>query len=259
MRSRHDHRSRMCCRESMDHAHLRLSAIPFYAAIGDPVAGRGVRKNGLLKVLNLTCAMPWHTDDASPASIYHERDANPDSTFLVDEGDNIGLFDNPNMRKLFNAGHEQGTSTDRYIRGRNQKFYLFGRLAIAAIGDLPRPLISRSIVVSMQRQPPGNQRRSIDVNDRAWGAAQTVNFGFAEAVRSSAITLNLNPSMPTDLTNRAADNWRALISIGDALGHGAEARAAAVALSARRPQDVKVANFAVSGAPVGLTSCVRAS
>jgi hypothetical protein len=142
------------------------------------------------------------------------------------------------MRKLFNVGHEQGTSTNRFIRGQNQKFNLFGPLAIAAIGDLPRPLISRSIRINMHRQP--SEKRKIDLNDNAWSGAQMVNWSFAESVKSGAIVLNPNPDMPEGLSNRAADNWRVLISIADALGHGDEAREAAVALSARRAQDIKV-------------------
>jgi hypothetical protein len=193
-----------------------------------------------LDLLNLTCALPWCSDDPSPASIYHERDNNPDATFLVDEGDNLGLFKDERMRRLFNAGHKQGGSAVRIIDGRPRKFSLFGPLANAAIGDLPRPLTSRSIIIGMQRQPPGSQKRPIDVNDMAWIAGQTQNYAFAEAVKSGAITLNPNPEMPKELSNRAADNWRVLISIGDALGHGAEARAAAIALSARRSQDIKV-------------------
>ena len=207
-------------------------------AILSPVEECG--KSTLLDLLNLTCALPCCSDDPSPASIYHERDNNPDATFLVDEGDNLGLFKDERMRRLFNAGHKQGGSAVRIIDGRPRKFSLFGPLAIAAIGDLPRPLTSRSIIIGMQRQPPGSQKRPIDVNDMAWIAGQTQNYAFAEAVKSGAITLNPNPEMPKELSNRAADNWRVLISIGDALGHRAEARAAAIALSARRSQDIKV-------------------
>jgi hypothetical protein len=207
-------------------------------AITSPVEECG--KTTLLDVLRQTCAMPWWSDDPSPATIYHERDDNPDSTFLLDEGDNLGLFDNESMRRLFNAGHKQGGSTDRHIKGENRKFNLFGPLAIGAIGDLPRPLMSRSIEIGMQRQPPGTRKRPIDDQDPAWGVAQTVNYTFGEMVKSGSIVLNPTPDMPKELSNRAADNWRVLIAIADALGHGTEAREAAIALSARRPQDIRV-------------------
>jgi hypothetical protein len=43
--------------------------------------------------------------------------------------------------------------------------------------------------------------------------------------------------MPPVLRNRAADNWRVLLSIADDLGHGEAARSAAVTLSANRPDE----------------------
>lgn len=43
--------------------------------------------------------------------------------------------------------------------------------------------------------------------------------------------------MPPSLRNRAADNWRILLSIADDLGHGEDARAAAIALCANRPDE----------------------
>jgi Protein of unknown function (DUF3631) len=45
------------------------------------------------------------------------------------------------------------------------------------------------------------------------------------------------PEMPPGFRNRAADNWRVLLSIADDLGHVDAARAAAVALRARRSDE----------------------
>ena len=54
---------------------------------------------------------------------------------------------------------------------------------------------------------------------------------------SATVQLAQDPEMPPALRNRAADNWRVLISVADSLGYGEEARAAAVALSADRPDE----------------------
>jgi putative DNA primase/helicase len=43
--------------------------------------------------------------------------------------------------------------------------------------------------------------------------------------------------MPPSIRNRAADNWRVLLSIADALGHSNDARAAAVELYGNRPDE----------------------
>ena len=49
--------------------------------------------------------------------------------------------------------------------------------------------------------------------------------------------LNCDPEMPPQLRDRSTDNWRPLLSIADALGHGEDARAAAIALCAKRPDE----------------------
>jgi hypothetical protein len=49
--------------------------------------------------------------------------------------------------------------------------------------------------------------------------------------------LKRNPDIPPALDDRAADNWRPLLAIADALGHGDKARAAAERLCAARPLD----------------------
>jgi Protein of unknown function (DUF3631) len=46
-----------------------------------------------------------------------------------------------------------------------------------------------------------------------------------------------DPEMPSPLRNRAADNWRGLLSIADDFGYGEDARSAAVTLSANRPDE----------------------
>jgi hypothetical protein len=57
-----------------------------------------------------------------------------------------------------------------------------------------------------------------------------------EQIRRWVATCSLvhDPEIPMALRNRAADNWRPLISMAESLGHGDEARAAATKLSANR-------------------------
>jgi hypothetical protein len=210
---------------------FRQFAISPRLALLSPVPQCG--KTTLLKLLLATTADPFKTDDPSPAALYHERDSNPYATFLVDEGDNLDLWNNKEMRRIFNAGYENGGSTHRFINGRTQTFNLFGPLAIAAIGKLPPALVSRSIVINMQRQPPGSTARRLDMNDLAFAAAREQIQRFA-----ATCTLNPEPEMPPRLSiNRNADLWRPLIAIADALGRGEAAREAAVALCAGQPDE----------------------
>jgi hypothetical protein len=190
----------------------------------------GCGKSTLLDLLELLCANPFCSADPTPATIYHERDENPDATLLIDEVDNLGLFHDPKMRKLFNAGHKVNGFATRFIDGRNRKFDLFGPLALAAIGALPPPLMSRSIVVDMQKAVPPKR---LDPNDRAFMIAQELCRKFMLDCLNDPKLLNLDPPMPAEITDpRMADNWRPLIAIADALGRGEQARQAAVAMCA---------------------------
>jgi hypothetical protein len=187
-----------------------------------------------LILLELLCADPYRDDNISAASIYHLL-ATREYTLLLDEGDNLGLFSNHVLCSVFNAGHRRGGSVTRFISGRPRKYMVFAPLATAAIGALPLPLMHRSVVVDMQRHPRGGPTiQRLNELDPTFPKARSLIQRWA-----SHCKLHLDPKMPPELHNRAADNWRALLAIADDLKHGADgvrhdrlARAAAVALNA---------------------------
>jgi hypothetical protein len=166
----------------------------------------------------------------SPAAIYYQLDNRPLTTFLIDEGDNLDLFRNALLRRIFNSGHRRGGNESRFVAGRVRRYPTFAPLAVAAIGTLPLPLMHRSIVINMQRAFA--QLRRLDEHDPALTAARAVFQRWA-----ATSSLNQDPPMPASLRNRAADNWRVLIAIADEVGYGEAARAAAVALSAGRSDE----------------------
>jgi hypothetical protein len=87
------------------------------------------------------------------AAVYYQIDA-MQGTVLVDEGDNLSQLNRPGtMRTVFNTGHREGGSIPRVTGKALRLFRTFSPLAIAAIGSLPLPLLSRTIVLKMQRAP----------------------------------------------------------------------------------------------------------
>ena len=86
----------------------------------------------------------------------------------------------------------------------------------------------------MQRRPADVQIERLDETNPppAFAGARDMAQNWAARCR-----LNRDPEMPPQLRDRAADNWRPLLSIADALGHGEDARAAAIALCAKRPDE----------------------
>jgi hypothetical protein len=190
---------------------------------------RGCGKTTLLILLEQLTADPYRSDNVTAAAVYHEI-AGRERTLLFDEADNLGLLKNNVLRAVFNAGHRRGGAISRFVAGRSRKFPVFAPLVVAAIGLLPLPLMHRAAVINMQRRSvdePPLQR--LNEFDPTFPAAR-------EEIRKWAATCSLaaEPEMPPKLCNRPADNWRVLLAIADDLGHGEEARAAAVALSSGR-------------------------
>ena len=189
---------------------------------------RGCGKTTLLAVIERLLWRGHRTDNISPAAIYRLVDQEH-CTLLVDEADNLGLTSNGPLRAVLNSGHRKGGWTMRVVKDRPRKFSTFAPMAIAAIGNLPLPIIHRSIVIPMQRSDGMRKLRRLDEGDPALSAiCQQVRLWVA-----GNPAINLNPEMPPQLRNRLADNWRPLIGIADAFGPywGAAAREAAVALT----------------------------
>jgi Protein of unknown function (DUF3631) len=182
-----------------------------------------------LVLIELLAGDSDRSDNTTAAAIYHTLYQRPGCTLLIDEGDNLGIFENNTIRSLFNGGYQRGGKIKRFIGGRPREFSTFAPLAIGAIGTLPQPLLSRSIIVHMQRYAPGEYqiRRLDEVHpDPAFAAARE------EVLRWAATcVLNPDPDMPANF-NRPADRWRVLLAIADNLGHGEDARAAAQVLNA---------------------------
>jgi hypothetical protein len=191
---------------------------------------RGCGKTTLLALIELLTDGPCRADSTTAASIYHLLEHRPNTTLLVDEGDNLDLFRNHALRTVFNSGHRRGGVISRFVGGWSRQFPTFAPLCVAAIGILPLPLMHRAVVINMQRASGGITR--LDEHDPAFPAAR-------EQIRRWAVTCSLasDPEMPPSLRNRSRDNWLVLLSVADSLGHGEEARAVAVELCANRPDE----------------------
>jgi len=200
-------------------------------ALLSPVRGCG--KTTLLALIELLTEERLRLDDVSAAAIYHQLDHRPNTVLLIDEGDNLGLLNNRTLRAIFNSGHRKGGSVARFAGGWTRQYPTFAPLCVAAIGMLPLPLMHRAAAVTnMQRAPVDALIQRLDEYDPSFPAAR-------DQIRKWRATclLERNPEMPPSLRNRNADNWRVLLAIADDLGHGEDARAAALELCANRPDE----------------------
>jgi hypothetical protein len=113
-------------------------------------------KTRLMVLMKLLVNKPNYSDNVTPAVIYRELDLRPSTTFLLDEADNQGLLNVHVLRSVFNSGHGREGSINRIVGGQPKMFRTFAPLAVAAIGTLPLPLLSRAAaVINMRRRAPG--------------------------------------------------------------------------------------------------------
>ena len=208
--------------------------------VSSPVRGCG--KSTLMLLLEALVANGDRSDNVTAASLYYAMDPfDSPPTFLLDEGDNLDLLGNRILRAVLNAGYLMGGTVKRFFNGRPHKFEVFAPLALAAIDALnilPLPLLRRCIVVEMQRRAR-DAKPLQRLNTQDLGFQQERNM-MREKFSRWAANFPLNPpepATPPELSDSAADNWRVLLAIADDLGHGAEARAAALALSEHQKED----------------------
>jgi hypothetical protein len=189
-------------------------------ALTSPVRGCG--KTNTLALLELLTSRGRKDDSITPAAVIRLVDREH-PTLLLDEADNLGLFHNGLLRAVFNSGHRRGGGRTLTERGRERRYSTFAPMAIASIGALPLPLMHRSVVVHMARAT--RKERQLHDVDPAIDAAHTLSMTWAREAE-----LDPDPELPRQLSNRVADNWRVLVSVGDSVSPewGRRARHAAI-------------------------------
>ena len=148
---------------------------------------------------------------------------------------NSFLKDNDELRGVINSGHARDGQVIRLV-GENHEPRVFSTwcpVAIAAIGGLPGTIEDRSVIIQMRRRRSDERVARFRV-DRV-GAQQELGRKAARWAADSAGALrDADPVVPTELNDRAADNWRPLLAIADRAGGQwpEKARRAALELSA---------------------------
>ena len=202
-----------------------------------------VRGCGKTTVLNLVSALAFKArkfDHTTPAVLFRLIDREH-PCILLDEVDNQDLPVTAPLRAVINSGHHTDGNVSRCLDGEERIFSTFAALALAAIGKLPLPILHRSIVLRMERAANARLARfDPKTIPRQKQDCDTVYRETFEWARQCP--LDLDPPMPEELRNRAADNWRVLLAIADACSPvwGKAAREAAVALSKDLDEDLSV-------------------
>jgi putative DNA primase/helicase len=160
-------------------------------------------------------------------------------TLLIDEADTF-LKDSDELRGVLNSGHQRANAFVVRTVGDDHEpkhFRTWAPKAVALIGKLPSTLASRAIHIELRRKTAAEsvERLRPDRLDHLQPLRrQAVRWAADNHLR----LLPADPEMPSELSGRAADNWRPLIAIADLAGGDwpAHARRISIELGSSRSE-----------------------
>ena len=210
------------------HAHA-LDAAYFSPRLAITSPEKRCGKTTLLRLIEALTPKPLAAANITAAALFRTIElARP--TFLIDEADTY-LIDNEELRGIINSGHVRGGQVIRLVGDDHDPrvFSTFCPTAIAAIGAIPGTIDDRSISVLMSRKKKDEAVARFRA-DRS-GGVHDLNRKAARWVADNLDSLReLDPPVPAELHDRAADNWRPLLAIADLAGGDWPARARRAAL-----------------------------
>ena len=190
-------------------------------------------KSTLLRVMHPMLPKPLSAANITVAAVFRTVEAGR-PTLLIDEAELIpeGQRGAKRDHQLRPFARRAGYQACRR-RPRAPSFSTWCPVAIAAIGGLPGTIEDRSVIIQMRRRRSEEKVARFRV-DRV-EAQQELGRKAARWTADSARALrDADPAVPTELNDRAADNWRPLLAIADQAGGPwpEKARRAALELSA---------------------------
>ena len=190
-------------------------------------------KSTVISVLSRLCCKPLLASNISPSAVFRTTEKYQPS-LLIDEADTF-LKDNEELRGIINCGHTRDTAfVIRNVPSGDdfepRQYSTWAPKAIAKIGGLPATIADRSINVSMRRKMDHEQVEKLSLvgSDDSELVAQLC----ATWANQNMVALHgSSPELPTELNDRAQDNWTPLLSISEQLGGVWTKRASDVALA----------------------------
>jgi len=200
--------------------------------LGISSPARRCGKTTLLNVLAHLVPRPLVASNISPAAIFRTIDA-ARPTLLIDEADSFAR-ENEELRGILNSGHSRASAfVVRLVSVADdfepRKFSTYTAMAIARIGHLPATLEDREITLALRRRLP-SERIERFRREHAAALAELARRCARWAADHAEALKDADPAVPSELDDRAGDNWRPLLAIADAAGGEWQERAQAAAL-----------------------------
>ena len=201
----------------------------------EPASG----KTRALEISELLVPNPVEAINVTPAYLFRKvgsEDGPP--TILFDEIDTVfgpKAKENEEIRGLLNAGHRRGAVAGRCVtRGTTvctEDIPAYCAVALAGLGWLPDTLMSRSVIIRMQRRRAGEH---VTPYRRRVHSPEGQQLRDAIAAWAAGVVKEMTearPAIPKGVEDRDADMWEPLIAVADSLAGEWPARARAAAVS----------------------------
>jgi len=175
-------------------------------------------KTTLLTVMNQLVSKPLPASNITPAALFRTIEQHS-PTLLVDEADTF-INSSDDLRGILNSGHTRAQAYVIRTAGEDYEARIFttwAPKAIALIGRLPPTLDDRSIVIELKRKTPNEkvERLRLDSLPPEIEELRCKLTRLSEQI--SVFIQKVDVQDPDFLNDRAADNWRPLLMIAEAV------------------------------------------
>lgn len=176
-------------------------------------------KTTLFNVMSALVRRPVTASNASAAAVYRIIQL-CEPTLMIDEADTF-LEANETLRGILNAGNSRQGAFVLRCGGQRydqlERFSAWSPKCIAMIGRLPDTLEDRSLVIELRRKT--KDERVERFHSRTADSLMSLRQKSARwAVDLEHMRLEVDPTMPEELNDRAQDNCRHLVAIADFAG-----------------------------------------
>jgi hypothetical protein len=167
---------------------------------------------------------PLPCSNITAAVIYRILAKDRNRTLVLDEADTY-MDEQSQLKGILNSGHQRTAAQvgrcdqSRYGRFDPKVYPTFCPIIYARIGEPHPALLTRSIVIRMQRAKSTESIAKIKHGDI--DALEDIRKRISAKSSAWATKLKLaEPDIPKGLENRSADNWRHMLAIADLAGDG---------------------------------------
>jgi putative DNA primase/helicase len=200
---------------AMAWVHNQIATFSPILTVTSPEVGSG--KSTLLGTVARLVPKPSLNVESTGPNVYRFVDANK-PTLIIDEADDV-FTRKSDLKHIINASWTRGTKIPRQVKIDDAwvtvHFDPFCAKVIGLLGrNLPRTLKTRAIEIRMQ--PPRSDETAkafehVDDFEFATLRRQLVRF----AADNATTLKNAQPTFPAGMNNRAAMNWKLLLSISE--------------------------------------------